>query len=169
MFRELQEIGPYTLIRRLGRGAFGEVWLAENRAKFATTQVAIKLPLDEQVNHALIEQEAQLWAKASGHQNVLPIIEANEYGGQVVIVSEYTPDGSLQQVLDNNGGKLSVEDAIEMTIGILKGLQYHDLSESKIIERRAKFTFCPPHLLSVIIPPAFCRLFPARNQFGDRL
>ena len=135
MFRESQQIGPYTLIRKLGRGAFGEVWLAENRAKYATTRVAIKLPHPEQVNHAAIEQEAQLWARASGHSNILPIIEANEYDGQVVIVSEYAPDGSLEDWIKEKG-KVSIEKAVEMTIQILDGLEF--LHSRKIIHRDLK-------------------------------
>jgi eukaryotic-like serine/threonine-protein kinase len=95
MFRPEQQIGNYFLIKRLGRGGFGEVWLAERRTKFVTTKVAVKLPLDEQVNHEVIKQEAELWERASGHPNVLPIIEADEYDGQVVIVSEFAPEGSL--------------------------------------------------------------------------
>src|SRR5689334_19474356 len=79
MFRAGQQFGIYTLIKQLGRGGYGEVWLAERHTKFATTNVAVKLPLDEQVDHAAIEKEAQLWVLASGHANVLPIIEANEY------------------------------------------------------------------------------------------
>ncbi|MEZ5427521.1 MAG: WG repeat-containing protein [Pyrinomonadaceae bacterium] len=136
MFQTGQTIGPYTLIKRLGRGGFGEVWLAENKGRFATTRVAVKLPLDEQVDHALIEQEARLWAKASGHTNVLPIIEANEYDGQVVIVSEYAPDGSLEQLLKKSGGKLSVKRAVEITIGILNGLGF--LHSRNIIHRDLK-------------------------------
>ncbi len=133
MFHENQQIGPYTLIRQLGKGGFGEVWLAENRTKFATTQVAVKLPNDENLNHSLIEQEAQLWARASGHPNVLPIIEANEYNGQIVIVSEYSSDGSLKQLLETKGGKLPIEQAIKITIGILKGLGF--LHSRNIIHR----------------------------------
>src|SRR5215510_7101684 len=136
MFRAGEQIGSYFLIQRIGRGGFGQVWLAERRGKFVTTKVAVKLPLDEQIDFETIKHEAALWAKASGHPNVLPIIEANEYDGQVVIVSEYSSDGSLEDRLKRNGGKLEVEQAVEMTIGILKGLGF--LHSRKIIHRDLK-------------------------------
>ncbi len=136
MFRPEQQIGNYFLIKRLGRGGFGEVWLAERRTKFVTTKVAVKLPLGEQVDHKLIKQEAQLWERASGHPNVLPIIEADEYDGQIVIVSEYAPDGSLEDFLQKSGGLLPVNYAVEMTIGILSGLEF--LHSRNIIHRDIK-------------------------------
>jgi hypothetical protein len=55
--------------------------LAEKRSQFVTKRVAVKLPLDEQVNHEAIKQEATLWEQASGHANVLPIIDADIYDG----------------------------------------------------------------------------------------
>ncbi|MGI8543674.1 MAG: serine/threonine-protein kinase [Aridibacter sp.] len=136
MFKAGQKISSYTLVKKLGRGGFGEVWLADSYGRYVTTQVAVKLPLDEQVDHDLIEQEAGLWARASGHTNVLPIIEANEYDGQIVIISEYAPDGSLEQLLKNNSGKLPVKQAVEMTIGILNGLEF--LHSRNIIHRDLK-------------------------------
>ena len=114
---------------------FGEVWLAEKRTKFVTTRVAVKLPLDEQVDHEAIEQEATLWEKASGHPNVLPIIDADEYDGQIVIVSEYAPDGSLEQLLQS-GEEISIEKAVNMTVQILKGLEF--LHSRDIIHRDLK-------------------------------
>lgn len=135
MFRENSQIGPYTLIRKLGKGGFGEVWLAERRGKFATTKVAVKLPLDEQVDHEAIKQEATLWEQASGHSNILPIIDADEYDGQIVIVSEYAPDGSLDEWLKRNS-KMSLEKAVETTIKILDGLEF--LHSRNIIHRDLK-------------------------------
>jgi Serine/threonine protein kinase len=135
MFRDGQQIGIYTLINRVGRGGFGEVWLAEKRSQFFTKKVAIKLPLDEQVNFEAIRQEAMLWEQASGHANVLPIIDADIYDGQVVIVSEYADGGSLADKL-NSEGKLPSKQAVEMTIGILNGLEY--LHNKRIIHRDIK-------------------------------
>ncbi|CAN5363057.1 hypothetical protein BH20ACI1_BH20ACI1_01530 [soil metagenome] len=135
MFHENQQIGNYTLIRKLGRGGFGEVWLAERKSKFVTTKVAVKLPHDEQVDHEAIKQEATLWEQASGHPNILPIIDADEYDGQIVIVSEYAPDGSLEQWLKTHG-KMPIERAIETTIQILDGLEF--LHSRNIIHRDLK-------------------------------
>ena len=50
MAKQNDQIGPYTLISKLGCGAFREVWLAEKRTPITTTKVAIKIPNDEDVD-----------------------------------------------------------------------------------------------------------------------
>ena len=94
-----------------------------------------KLPLDEQIDHETIKQEATLWEQASGHPNILPIIDADEYDGQIVIVSEFAPNGSLDEWLKRNG-KMPVEKAVETTVKILDGLQF--LHSRNIIHRDLK-------------------------------
>ena len=137
MFRAGDQIGPYILVNKIGRGAFGLVWLAERRTTITTTKVALKMPLDEDVNLEAIRQEANLWVHASGHPNILPIIEADFYDDQVIIVSEYAPDGSLDDWLRQYGGAApSIEVAVEMTSGILAGLQH--LHSRHIIHRDLK-------------------------------
>ncbi len=127
-------------MRLLGRGGFGEVWLAEKRSSLMTTQVALKLPLDPNPDLAAVQHEARLWLSASGHPNVLPVLDAEVFNGQVVIVSEYAAGGSLSGWLKQHGGKApSVEAAVTMTAGILEGLEYlHSLKPESIIHRDLK-------------------------------
>src|SRR5947209_419645 len=130
-------IGPYILVSKIGEGQFGVVWLAERRTQITTTRFAIKLPKATDVNIAEIKQEAEVWMQASGHPNVLPIIEAEISGEQVVIVSEYAPDGSLSVWLSKHEGRApSIEAAVEMMMSILAGLEH--LHERKIIHRDIK-------------------------------
>lgn len=137
MPRPNEQIGPYTLIRQLGRGGFGVVWLAERRGALATTNVALKLLLDDEPDLKAISQESQLWAQVGGHPNVLPIIEADIYDNQVVIASEYAPDGSLDNWMkEHGGGAPSLESAVSISIGILTGLEH--LHSKKIIHRDLK-------------------------------
>jgi serine/threonine protein kinase len=137
MLRKGDQIGPYTLLDKLGRGGFGVVWLAEKRAALVVTKVALKMPNDDEIDLDAVRREAALWVQASGHPNVLPIIDADIYDDQVVIVSEYAPDGSLGTWLKKNGGKApTITDAIEMASGILSGLDH--LHARKIIHRDLK-------------------------------
>ena len=125
MSRAEDRIGPYTLIRQLGKGSFGVVWLAERRGKFLTTQVALKIPIDDEPDLEAIRHEAQNWLQVIGHPNVLPVLDADEYDGQIVIVSEYAPDGSLADWLKKHDGKApSVQAAVDMACGTLCGLEH---------------------------------------------
>lgn len=83
------------------------------------------------------KQEAVIWLQASGHPNVLPLIDADIYDDQVVIVSEYVPDGSLASWLKQNGGKAPTPEAgVEMMDGVLAGLNH--LHQRRIIHRDLK-------------------------------
>ncbi len=125
MFQPNDKVGPYILIRFLGRGGFGEVWLGEKRTRYATTQFALKFIDASKADFDAISKEAAMWVKASGHPNVLPIIEADEYDGHIVIVSELALDGSLSDWLNRHGGKAdSIDAAVRMTDGILAGLEH---------------------------------------------
>ena len=129
-------LGPYTLIQKLGSGQFGVVWKAQRRAGIAPP-CAIKLPTDSDVKWEDVEKEARVWLQASGHPNILPMIEANIYDGQIALVSEYAADGSLLDWLRKHDGRNpSVEKAIEMMVGILAGLEH--LHRRNIIHRDLK-------------------------------
>jgi len=56
MPRRGDKIGPYFLIEKLGRGTFGEVWLAEKESALISTQFALKLPNDEDIDLDIIRK-----------------------------------------------------------------------------------------------------------------
>ena len=63
-------IGPYTLLRRIGREAAGEVWLVEPDSQIARTRLALKLLHADTADIIDIRREAQLWIEAANHPNV---------------------------------------------------------------------------------------------------
>ncbi|MEK7833261.1 MAG: serine/threonine-protein kinase, partial [Acidobacteriota bacterium] len=130
-------IGPYQLIRKLGEGAFGEVWLAQDPSRSGSREVAVKMPLKSEIDLDALLQEATLWARATGHANVLEFLAARVFDGQVVLISEYAPDGSLKDWLKLYGGRApSIQAAVRMTRGILAGLEH--LHGRNIIHRDVK-------------------------------
>src|SRR3979409_931892 len=132
-----RKLGPYTLVSKIGRGDFGVVWLAERRSSIATTRLALKLPRDEDLNIEAFRQEATIWLQASGHPNVVPMIEAEIYDEQLVIVSEYVPDGSLGAWLEQHNGRApSIEVSTALNAVVLSGLPH--LHGRRIIHRDLK-------------------------------
>ena len=75
-FRQGDTIGPYRLVDQIGRGGFGEVWLAE-KTGLVTVRFALKLPKDDDIDSRIFRQEASIWVQASGHTNIVPIVEAD--------------------------------------------------------------------------------------------
>src|SRR5262245_13229611 len=137
MLKTNDRIGPYQLNYKLGAGGFGEVWLAQDLSSSNLREVAVKTPIKSDVDLDALLQEATVWARVTGHPNVLEFLAARVFDGQVVLVSEYAPDGSLADWLKRHGGRApSVEAAVEMTLGILAGLEH--LHTRSIIHRDIK-------------------------------
>jgi len=135
------KIGEYTLAKFLGRGQFGEVWLAEKELQFSTRKVQHALKflfnLGEEVNLKSAEAEIDTWIEASGHPNVMSVLDMLVYRDHVVIASEYADGGSLKDWLKRSGGKApSHEKALEMMTGILSGIEH--LHSRNVVHRDLK-------------------------------
>jgi serine/threonine protein kinase len=141
MLEKNDKIGDYTLVKFLGQGQFGEVWLAEKQIQFSSRKFRHALKFisnhGEEIDIKTAEAEIDTWAEASGHPNIMPVLDLLVYKEYLIIVSEYADGGSLKNWLDNNGGKSpSIEKSLEMMVGILRGIEH--LHSRKIIHRDLK-------------------------------
>lgn len=136
------EIKDYTLVKFLGKGGFGEVWLADKKIELADKKVpfALKFITGESRGGADLEtvkREVNTWIEASGNKQVVSVLDGFLHDDMFVIVSEYADGGSLRQWLRDNGGKApTVEKAIELMGGVLDGLTH--LHSNKIVHRDLK-------------------------------
>jgi serine/threonine protein kinase len=101
---EGQIIGGCRIIRRLGGGGMGEVYLAEQIS--LKRQVAIKLVRPEvEATVAGGASMAERFARearaiaAMEHPHILPVYDFGEQDGLAYLVMAYAPNGSLQQAL----------------------------------------------------------------------
>lgn len=145
-FRE-QPFGEYRLLRPLGRGGMGNVYLAERTRAGFSQRVALKL-LRPDFFHPLgsvpgleerFARERQILARLE-HPGIARLIDGGYGpGGQPYLAMEYVEGESLTDFVVRHG--LSVEARLELFIGICEALHYahqrlvvhRDLKPSNIV------------------------------------
>lgn len=128
-------IRGYRLKREIGRGSYGDVWLAEKQMDFggATIYYALKFlrPRNEEgIDIEKVIKEIIAWTKASSHSNVISIRDSFVERGKYVIVSDYAEGGSLKS------RNFSFEEAVKIIEGVLGGIDY--LHQIPMIHRDIK-------------------------------
>src|SRR5262249_36642540 len=96
-----RQLGPVRLIREIGRGGMGVVWLARHEILHRDVAVKFVLSLTTPPNGADLRRfldEARLTAAAS-HPALVSIHHADIVGGLPYLVMEYVPGLSLHDVL----------------------------------------------------------------------
>ncbi len=130
------QIGPYRLLKILGEGGMGAVYLAEQTEPLRR-QVALKLIRPSRVDRQAIhrfEAERQALARMN-HPNVAQVYEAgNTELGQPYIVMEYVPGLSITEYCDRN--RLTVRQRLELFATVCDGIQH--AHQKGIIHRDVK-------------------------------
>ncbi len=105
--------GRFVAERLLGEGGFKRVYLARDTR--LQRDVALAMIRPERLSEAgrtRIEREAQAMARFGTHAHIVAVHDIGEDAGQLYIVSEYMPGGSLEDRL--NAGPLPVPDALRI-------------------------------------------------------
>ena len=118
------QIGPYTLVERVGRGGQADVWSAWDTRLNRT--VAIKLidlydPQAPVSSGRRFAQEAQTIA-ALEHPHIVPLYDFGETEGFRYLVMRYMPGGSLLSRLQR--APFTVEQALRMAFPLASALDY---------------------------------------------
>ncbi len=117
-----QKIFEYEIIKPLGQGGFAAVFKAYD--SMLDRHVAIKqLHEGKATDKKTIKrflQEGRV-AAALQHPNVVTVHGLRIHDDRLYMVMEFLPEGSLKDLLDKQG-KLPIEQAVNLIIGICEGL-----------------------------------------------
>ena len=122
---EMTLAGRYKVLRRLGEGGMGSVWLAED-LKLDGRKVAVKmLPsvlAGKKAAYKQVKQEALMAMKLS-HPNIATVRAFEEEDGNPFLVMDYIEGQGLDDILAEKG-KLSEEETLRLLTPVAAALDY---------------------------------------------
>jgi non-specific serine/threonine protein kinase/serine/threonine-protein kinase len=121
---EARSIGPYQLIRKLGEGGMGQVWLAKQTAPIHR-QVALKLIRVGRYDDSVLQRffaERQSLA-IMNHPSIAKVFDAGATpDGQPYFVMEYVPGQPITDYCDRK--RLKIRERLELFIKVCEGVQH---------------------------------------------
>lgn len=115
-------LGPYRIVKPIGKGAMGVVYLAEHLTR--KDAVAIKLLSREQAQDPQHRERFYRAAEAAAdleHPTLVPVVDVRESAGLHFVAMEYVQGVTLQRMLDLNG-PFCVARAVQYTRAVAEGL-----------------------------------------------
>jgi len=129
MFLQGQKVGKYEILRSLGSGGFGSVFLAKDT--WLDIKVAIKVPHKQTLELFKLLKEPRLQA-ALNHSNIVRMIAAEKENRIFFMVMEYVKGKTLEKIMEREKA-LEVEKAIDYITQVSYGVNH--AHKSKIIHR----------------------------------
>jgi serine/threonine protein kinase len=124
-FTDGARVGPYELIRELGRGGMGTVWLARRTEGLTRRTVALKLPHAGMLHAefaARMSRERDI-LESLAHPNIARLYDAGVTpAGQPYLALEYIEGVPINVYCDSK--RLSVPARIRLFVQVLQAIQY---------------------------------------------
>jgi len=120
MFLLGQKLGKYEILKTLGSGGFGTVYLV--RDTWIDKRVAVKVPHKQNGEFDELLHEPRLLA-ALDHENIVSIVTAEKVDEYFFIVMEFIDGESLETMVQRDKG-VAIEKAIDFSRQIATGVEY---------------------------------------------
>lgn len=114
-----KEFGKYEIIRWLGGGSFGDVYLAKD--KIIDKEFAIKISRLYEKEVEILKKEAIILSELN-HPNIVRFYSIDIIENKIYLVMEYVDGESLRNLISEK--KLEIEKIKNITIQILDALSY---------------------------------------------
>ena len=120
-----QVFAEYTIVRRLGAGAMGEVYLAEHPRlprRDALKVVAPQVSSDPEYRERF-NREAQNAATLS-HPNIVTVYDRGEFEGQLWLTMDYVEGTDAAELLTQHRKGLPPDEVVRIVTGVADALDY---------------------------------------------
>ena len=144
---ENKTFSHYNIIRKLGSGGMGSVYLAEDQD--LPRRVALKFLPPEYTKDKTLKERFFREARATAaleHPNIITIFEAREFEGQPYIAMQYINGPTIGELIDERG-KIDIAESVSIITKVLdtledthkNGISHRDIKPSNVMLKDGKF------------------------------
>lgn len=128
-------IRGYKIVKRLGKGGCGEVYLVQHNQSGKMVALKVLLPAVAASEHGvqMFLRETEN-TKALQHLNVVHLIDYGYSETIFFFTMEYCEGGSVSDLMRQQGGRLSIDIAVPIVLQVLDGLEYTHNAEISYVK-----------------------------------
>ncbi|MGD1714058.1 protein kinase domain-containing protein [Dapis sp. BLCC M172] len=138
----LKALEEYTIIKQLSSGECSQDYLILNEDTGELLVLKIMLPqvrVSQRAREMFLQEVEN--TKALDHPHIIKFQDYSYFNGTFFLTLEYCHGGTVVDLMQREGGKLSVEQALQIILQVLDGLEYaHNVEVPYVKEADSNFS-----------------------------
>lgn len=130
---DVRSIRGFAILKELGRGGMGAVYLARHEQSGEHVALKVMLPrvAAQEAARQMFLREVEVML-ALQHPHVVTLRDVGCSAGIFFVTLEFCDGGSVDQYMQRQGGRLPVSEALRITLQALDGLAYAHALRTKV-------------------------------------